>query len=75
MSVNFNEGKCKSGELLAAIAKMFDRIDGPGRVPKGKTIAVKVNLAGEPARNRRKLEPRASRPHRTAVDSKVVLDH
>ena len=64
-----------SAELLVVMAKMFDRIGGLGRVAKGKTVAVKVNLTGEPARNRRKLGPRASRPHRTAVDSKVVLHH
>ena len=37
-----------SAELLVVMAKMFDRIGGLGRVTKGKTVAVKVNLTGGP---------------------------
>ncbi len=37
-----------SAELLATLDKMFDRIGGLGRIVKGKTVAIKVNLTGGP---------------------------
>jgi uncharacterized protein (DUF362 family) len=37
-----------SAELLATMEKMFDRIGGLGRIVKGKTVGIKVNLTGEP---------------------------
>jgi len=33
-------------ELMPAMAKMFDQIGGLGRIVKGKTVAVKINLTG-----------------------------
>src|SRR5664280_3648073 len=35
-------------ELLPALAKMFDQLGGLGRLVKGKTVAIKVNLTGNP---------------------------
>lgn len=35
-------------ELLPTLARMFDQIGGLGRLVKGKTVAVKVNLTGGP---------------------------
>jgi uncharacterized protein (DUF362 family) len=35
-------------ELLPALTKMFDQIGGLGRLAKGKTVAVKINLTGNP---------------------------
>ena len=35
-------------ELLPALAKMFDQIGGLGRLVNGKTVAVKINLTGDP---------------------------
>ncbi len=42
--------RCRSysAELLPALTKMFDQIGGLGRLVKGKTVAVKVNLTGNP---------------------------
>ena len=42
--------RCRSygAELLPALAKMFDQIGGLGRLVKSKTVAVKVNLTGDP---------------------------
>jgi uncharacterized protein (DUF362 family) len=37
-----------SADLLSTLAKMFDRIGGLGRIVKGKTVAIKVNLTGAP---------------------------
>ncbi len=37
-----------SAELLATLERMFDRIGGLGRIVKGKTVAVKINLTGAP---------------------------
>ena len=39
---------CKSygPEFLAATEKMFDRLGGLGRIVKGKTVTIKVNLTG-----------------------------
>lgn len=35
-------------ELLPALSKMFDQLGGLGRLVKGKTVAVKINLTGSP---------------------------
>ncbi len=35
-------------ELLPAMQKMFDQLGGLGRLVKGKTVAMKVNLTGAP---------------------------
>lgn len=37
-------------ELLSAMDTMFDRIGGLGRIVRGKTVGIKVNLTGEPER-------------------------
>jgi uncharacterized protein (DUF362 family) len=45
--------KCKTyepGELLPVLERMFDQIGGLGRLVKGKTVAIKVNLTGGPDR-------------------------
>jgi uncharacterized protein (DUF362 family) len=41
-------GRCDSygNEVTAALGRMFDQIGGLGRLVKGKTVAVKVNLTG-----------------------------
>ena len=43
-------GRCASygPELLPILTTMFDQIGGLGRLVKGKTVAVKVNLTGGP---------------------------
>ena len=38
----------KPSELLPAMQKMFDQLGGLGRLVKGKTVAMKVNLTGAP---------------------------
>lgn len=40
--------RCKSygAEFLASTAKMFDQLGGIGRIVKGKTVTIKVNLTG-----------------------------
>jgi len=40
--------RCKTygPELVPAMAKMFDQLGGLGRLVKGKTVAVKINLIG-----------------------------
>lgn len=42
--------KCGSygAELGAALARMFDQLGGLGRLVKGKTVVIKVNLTGSP---------------------------
>ncbi len=35
-------------ELTASLEHLFDRIGGLGRIVKGKTVAVKINLTGAP---------------------------
>ena len=35
-------------ELLPAMQKMFDQLGGLGRLVKGKTVAIKINLTGAP---------------------------
>jgi len=36
------------GELLPALRRMFDQLGGLGRLVKGKTVAIKLNLTGGP---------------------------
>ncbi len=40
--------RCKSygAEFLAATEKMFDQLGGIGRIVKGKTVTIKINLTG-----------------------------
>jgi uncharacterized protein (DUF362 family) len=41
--------KCKtydSAELVATLDRMFDQLGGLGRIVKGKTVAMKINLTG-----------------------------
>ena len=42
--------RCTSygAELLPTLTRMFDQVGGLGRLVKGKTVAVKVNLTGNP---------------------------
>ncbi len=42
--------RCRSygPELVPAFEKMFDQLGGLGRIVKGKTVAIKVNLTGSP---------------------------
>ena len=43
--------RCKTYDpagLLPAMRKMFDQLDGLGRLVKGKTVAIKINLTGAP---------------------------
>jgi len=43
--------RCKtynSSELLPALESMFDQLGGLGRLVKGKTVAMKINLTGAP---------------------------
>ena len=43
-------GKCRSygAELVPALERLFDQLGGLGRLVKGKTVAVKLNLTGNP---------------------------
>lgn len=44
-------GRCKTydpSELLPALTKLFDQLGGLGRLVKGKTVAIKINLTGAP---------------------------
>jgi uncharacterized protein (DUF362 family) len=38
----------RTEELLPAMARMFDQLGGLGRMVKGKTVAIKINLTGAP---------------------------
>jgi len=42
--------KCKSygPELLPTLERMFDQIGGLGKLVKGKTVAIKINMTGSP---------------------------
>ncbi|HEV2446786.1 MAG TPA: DUF362 domain-containing protein, partial [Candidatus Sulfopaludibacter sp.] len=43
--------KCKTydpAELLPTLDRMFDQIGGLGRIVKGRTVAIKINLTGAP---------------------------
>jgi uncharacterized protein (DUF362 family) len=37
-----------SAELVPAMERMFDRLGGLGRLVRGKTVAIKINLTGSP---------------------------
>ena len=44
-------GRCKTyqpSELLPVMQKMFDQLGGLGKLVKGKTVAIKINLTGSP---------------------------
>jgi uncharacterized protein (DUF362 family) len=43
-------GRCDSygSEVVPALNKMFDQLGGLGRLVKGKTVAIKINLTGNP---------------------------
>src|SRR5437660_5567023 len=44
--------RCKTynpNELLATMRTMFDQLGGLGRLVKGKTVAIKINLTGAPS--------------------------
>jgi len=38
----------RPAELVPAMRKMFDQLGGLGRLVKGKTVAIKINLTGSP---------------------------
>jgi uncharacterized protein (DUF362 family) len=38
----------RPNELLSAMARMFDQLGGLGRLVRGKTVAIKINLTGSP---------------------------
>jgi uncharacterized protein (DUF362 family) len=42
--------RCRSydAELLPTLSRMFDQVGGLGRLAKGKTVAIKINLTGDP---------------------------
>src|SRR5215831_10689078 len=45
-------GRCRtydSAEMLPALTKLFDQLGGLGRLVKGKTVAIKINLTGAPS--------------------------
>lgn len=42
-------------ELLAVMSRMFDQLGGLGRLVKGKTVAMKINLTGSPTYRLRHL--------------------
>ena len=44
-------GRCRTydpAELVPTMRKMFDQLGGLGRLVKGKTVAIKINLTGSP---------------------------
>ncbi|MFX0146080.1 MAG: hypothetical protein ACFE9C_18580, partial [Candidatus Hodarchaeota archaeon] len=43
--------KCASydEDMVAALSTMFDQLGGLGRIVKGKTVTIKLNLTGSPA--------------------------
>jgi uncharacterized protein (DUF362 family) len=43
--------RCRSydAELLPTLSKVFDQLGGLGRIVKGKTVAIKINLTGMPS--------------------------
>ncbi len=44
-------GRCRTytpAEITAALAKMFDQLGGIGSLVSGKTVAIKINLTGDP---------------------------
>lgn len=51
-SASVSVARCKgyeAAELLPALDRMFDQLGGLGRLVKGKTVAVKINLTGPPS--------------------------
>ena len=68
--------KCKSygDEFLAATAKMFDQLGGLGRIVKGKTVTIKINLTGvETARQDYLPQSRTIWTHPRTVGSVIHL--
>lgn len=54
-----------SDSLESKMARIFDQIGGIGSLVKGKTVAVKLNLTGNPAR----FPERADLPYRNNPDT------
>ncbi len=51
-SVTVSIARCRnyeSPELLSALKKMFDQLGGLGRLVRGRTVAIKINLTGPPS--------------------------
>jgi uncharacterized protein (DUF362 family) len=68
--------KCKSygDEYLAATTKMFDQLGGLGRIAKGKTVTIKINLTGvENARQDYLPQSRTIWTHPRTVGSLIHL--
>ncbi len=57
------------GKLAETMRAMFDQIGGIGRLVKGKTVAVKLNLTGNPSR----FPVRADLPYRTEPATVLAL--
>src|ERR1051325_2122228 len=66
-------GRCRQygPEVEKALARMFDQIGGLGQVVKGKTVALKLNLTGNPGRF--PLDP--SLPYRTDPTTVFAVVH
>ncbi|MEB2364250.1 MAG: DUF362 domain-containing protein [Bryobacteraceae bacterium] len=60
-----------SDSLESKMARIFDQIGGIGSLVKGKTVAVKLNLTGNPAR----FPERADLPYRNNPDTVLALVH
>ncbi len=58
-------------KLEATLAHMFDQIGGIGKLVKGKTVAVKLNLTGNPD----KFPERADMPYRTQPLTVLATAH
>jgi uncharacterized protein (DUF362 family) len=68
--------KCRSygDEYLAATTKMFDQLGGLGRIVKGKTVTIKINLTGvENARQDYLPQSRTIWTHPRTVGSLIHL--
>jgi len=51
LSAPVSLGRCRTYgpvEVTAALGKMFDQLGGIGKLVNGKTVAIKINLTGEP---------------------------
>src|ERR1035437_7034201 len=68
--------RCRSygAEFLAATEKMFDQLGGMGRVVKGKTVTIKINLTGgETTRQDYLPQSRTGGSHPRTVGSVIHL--
>ncbi len=65
--------RCRSydDDLTAKLARMFDQIGGIGHLVKNKTVALKLNLTGNPKRF--PLDP--ALPYRTHPDTVLATAH